>query len=50
LRLIKKKQKKEEAGEEGALERLHYRGYSKLRTRIVLGSYGRVSPRSIGPP
>ena len=27
-----------------------YRCYSKLRTRIVVGSYGRASPRSIGPP
>jgi hypothetical protein len=27
-----------------------YRGYSKLRTRTALGSYGRAMPRSIGPP
>jgi hypothetical protein len=26
-----------------------YKGYSKLRTRTVLGSYGRTIPRSIGP-
>ena len=26
-----------------------YRGYSKLRTRTALGSYGRSMPRSIGP-
>jgi hypothetical protein len=27
-----------------------YRGYSKTRTRTVLGSYSRALPRSIGPP
>ena len=27
-----------------------YMGYSKLRTRAVLGSYSRAMPRSIGPP
>ena len=27
-----------------------YRGYSKLRTRILLGSCRRPMPRSIGPP
>ena len=26
-----------------------YKGYSKLRTRTVLGSYSRAGPRSIGP-
>jgi hypothetical protein len=25
---------------------LEYRGYSKLRTRTVLGSYGRTMPRN----
>jgi len=27
-----------------------YRGCSKLRTRTVLGSYGRAMLRGIGPP
>ena len=27
-----------------------YRGYSKLRTRTALGSYGRAMPRGIGSP
>ena len=29
---------------------VYYRGYSKLRTRTVLGSYGRAMPRGIGAP
>ena len=34
----------------GAVVVHSYRGYSKLRTRTVLGSYSRAMPRSIGPP
>ena len=34
----------------GTLPSSAYRGYSKLRTRTVVGSYGRASPRSTGPP
>ena len=27
-----------------------YRGYTKLRTRTVLGSYGMAMPKVMGPP
>ena len=27
-----------------------YRGYSRVRTRTTVGSYGRTMPKSIGPP
>ena len=39
-----------EAHEDAAGEtRQEYRGYSKLRTHAVLGTYDRASPRSMGP-
>jgi len=42
----------QEQGEMSLIETsgMPYRGYSKLRTRAALGSYGRPMPRSIGPP